>query len=388
MASIQEMILKFKIIKSNSKHKNPAKGLMVYDSVANKLMVNMGSTAEVNWQSVSPAVATGNTGTWNIQGNAGTSSASNFIGTTDLQPLNFRVNNEPSGKINPKNGSIFLGQQAGRSDVDTLGGNTGIGTSVMRDAMGFGNTAVGSQAMLDNTNGSGNTAIGFSAIAGNFTGRYNVGVGYNTLFSTSTSWYNTVIGANSAVKHNNGYNNVFVGANNEVTGENFFNVIAIGQAVSVTASSQARFGNPATSSIGGYANWTNFSDGRFKKNMKENVKGLDFIMKLRPLTYTLDITGINSKLGREKEQDVQTARAMTDREKEVFCGFSAQEVEKAANESGFEFSGVDKPKNANDFYGLRYSDFVVPLVKGMQEQQQLIEELRKEVAELKKQITH
>jgi cell division protein FtsB len=56
---------------------------------------------------------------------------------------------------------------------------------------------------------------------------------------------------------------------------------------------------------------------------------------------------------------------------------------------------VDKPKNDRDFYGLRYGDFVVPLVKGMQEQQQMIETLQKqmaalqqEVADLKKQIQH
>jgi len=28
---------------------------------------------------------------------------------------------------------------------------------------------------------------------------------------------------------------------------------------------------------------------------------------------------------------------------------------------------VDAPKNENDTYGLRYAEFVVPLVKGMQE---------------------
>ena len=61
-------------------------------------------------------------------------------------------------------------------------------------------------------------------------------------------------------------------------------------------------------------------------------------------------------------QDNNGARA-----KEIFSGFIAQEVEQAAKESGYEFSGVDKPGNENDFYSLRYSDFVVPLVKAVQE---------------------
>ena len=64
-------------------------------------------------------------------------------------------------------------------------------------------------------------------------------------------------------------------------------------------------------------------------------------------------------------------------------GFIAQEVEKAANELGYDFSGVDKPKNKNDYYGLRYAEFVVPLVKAMQEQQNMIEEMKAEIELLK-----
>jgi len=54
-------------------------------------------------------------------------------------------------------------------------------------------------------------------------------------------------------------------------------------------------------------------------------------------------------------------------------GFIAQDVEKAASDCGFEFSGVDAPKNENDYYGLRYAEFVVPLVKAVQEQQNTID---------------
>ena len=65
----------------------------------------------------------------------------------------------------------------------------------------------------------------------------------------------------------------------------------------------------------------------------------------------------------------------------------AQEVEQAAKDLGFEFSGVDKPKDAaQQTYALRYSAFVVPLVKAVQEQQSEIEMLKKELEELKKLI--
>jgi len=59
-------------------------------------------------------------------------------------------------------------------------------------------------------------------------------------------------------------------------------------------------------------------------------------------------------------------------------------VEEAAIELGFDFHGVDKPKNENSHYGLRYAEFVVPLVKAMQEQQAIIEKLEKRIEELEK----
>ena len=38
------------------------------------------------------------------------------------------------------------------------------------------------------------------------------------------------------------------------------------------------------------------------------------------------------------------------------------------------------------FYGLRYAEFVVPLVKGIQEQQTIIEAQQKQIGELLKRI--
>ena len=40
---------------------------------------------------------------------------------------------------------------------------------------------------------------------------------------------------------------------------------------------------------------------------------------------------------------------------------------KAAKDLHYNFSGIDAPKNDNDLYELRYEEFVVPLVKAMQE---------------------
>jgi hypothetical protein len=75
-----------------------------------------------------------------------------------------------------------------------------------------------------------------------------------------------------------------------------------------------------------------------------------------------------------------------DAEKIQFSGFFAQEVEQAANASGYNFSGLNKPKTKNDLYSLTYEAFVVPLVKAVQEQQSIIEEQNKKIEMLLKEI--
>ena len=67
-------------------------------------------------------------------------------------------------------------------------------------------------------------------------------------------------------------------------------------------------------------------------------------------------------------------------------GFIAQEVEQAAKEVGYDFSGVRAPENKDELYSIGYSEFVVPLVKAVQEQQKMIEELQKQNAEMQKEI--
>ena len=66
----------------------------------------------------------------------------------------------------------------------------------------------------------------------------------------------------------------------------------------------------------------------------------------------------------------------------VRTGFITQEVEAAAKKVGFD--GVSTPENETDLYGIRYAEFVVPLVKVMQEQQEMIEELLKRIEALEK----
>jgi len=70
----------------------------------------------------------------------------------------------------------------------------------------------------------------------------------------------------------------------------------------------------------------------------------------------------------------------------VYSGFIGQEVEAAAREVGYDFSGVVPPQNEQDHYSLRYAEFVVPLVKAVQEQQKMIEQMQNRIAELEKRL--
>ena len=69
-----------------------------------------------------------------------------------------------------------------------------------------------------------------------------------------------------------------------------------------------------------------------------------------------------------------------------YSGFIAQDVEASAKSIGYEFSGVDVPQNEKDLYGLRYAEFVVPLVKAAKELALRVEALEKEVAALRKEM--
>jgi len=149
-------------------------------------------------------------------------------------------------------------------------------------------------------------------------------------------------------------------------------------------------GNTATQTIQGYSSWGTLSDQRFKTNVKEDVQGLDFILKLRPVNYQLDAQKLDNFLrapfGKTSSVDTvaEYQTALAKKGNVVYTGLLAQEVETAAQETGFEFSGVVKPAHENDHYTLRYAEFVVPLIKAVQEQQAIIEEQQMELAELKK----
>ncbi len=241
------------------------------------------------------------------------------------------------------------------------------------------NTAIGSLALMGNTSGSQNFAGGYKSLVGNISGTYNTAVGSNSLKINSSGDQNTAIGYKSLENNTTGSHNTAVGSDaGPISGSpSLSNTGAFGYQAKTTATNEIRIGNSSIMSIGGFQDWTNVSDKKFNKNIEENVVGLDFIMKLRPVTYNLDIEKIDDFLSipDSLRSDEIQKKAALDKEAIIQTGFLAEEVEQAAQSLGYDFSGVDAPKNEHDFYGLRYAEFVVPLVKAVQEQQELIERL-------------
>jgi trimeric autotransporter adhesin len=319
---------------------SPADGLLVFDTDTKSFWFYSNNA----WNNMASG--------WSLTGNTA-SNASNFLGTIDNMPLIIKTNNQISGRIIPSDfGNVSLGYQA--LSINDAHSNAAIGVFAARFGTGSANTAIGSYSLMAMTTGSNNAAIGTGALANNTSGRFNTGVG--SLAEVSTG--------------------------------DLFNATAIGAGSFVNASNKVRIGSSGVTVIEGQVPFTTPSDGRFKFKIADDVKGLDFILQLRPVTYQFDVERFDAAL-RGKMTGIANAR--TDSIVQVSyskasairrTGFIAQEVEQAALKAGYNFSGLIQPQTENDHYSLSYESFVVPLVKAVQEQEQVIDALKKEVKAL------
>ncbi len=353
---------------------------------------------------------------------------SNTMGSENLAIGNQTLFNNISGDRNTTVGlASMFGNISGHSNTglgyhalfanETGHSNVSIGTnSLSANFEGFGNVAIGSTAMFGNTDGNVNTAVGTGALFSNSSGSYNVAVGYNALSGNTLGINNVVMGPEAMFNNLNGVYNICMGSwtlyentsgsQNTALGHlagglgpqnqnctylgndsknssstSYTNSTAIGANSRITASNQVRIGDANTTSIGGYRAWSNISDARFKQDVREDVRGLEFILKLRPVTYLLDMPALEKSLGishQSEKAGLNMPKAPLSRQ----TGFIAQEVETVGKEIQYNFSGVDKPQNNQDFYGLRYAEFVVPLVKAVQEQQAIIDKQQKQIQDL------
>ena len=266
--------------------------------------------------------------------------------------------------------------------------NTATGSgSLYFNTIGFYNTAIGSGSLYYNIDGNGNTANGYSALYSNTSGYYNTAAGYTSLVFNTTGHHNTAFGLGALTSVNDGNYNTAIGANADVSASYLGDATAIGANAIANGYDKVVIGGPypGTIVIGGYANWSNFSDGRFKENVQEDVPGLSFISKLRPVTYQINNEKLVNHITQLMPDSIaahykKTNTEYADMHRKKYTGFIAQDVEQAAKELGFDFDGVNAPRNETDHYSLSYSSFVIPLVKAVQEQQAIIEALKKQIS--------
>lgn len=205
---------------------------------------------------------------WALQGNSGTVDGTNYVGTRDNLPLNFRINNEKAGRItNDARGETTFGYRAGVGATgairNTLIGNRAgeaLGTFSHRNTLvgalaGYNigdnslqNTGIGQLSLLNLASGSANTAVGNEA------GTFLIG-GTDNLF----------IGNKAGLTNPGLATNYFVMGNNATADPGLSNVAAIGNNAKVTTSNSMVLGG-----VGAYA--VNIGIGTTAPQQKLDVK--------------------------------------------------------------------------------------------------------------------
>ncbi|HEY6504094.1 MAG TPA: tail fiber domain-containing protein [Chitinophagaceae bacterium] len=106
----------------------------------------------------------------------------------------------------------------------------------------------------------------------------------------------------------------------------------------------------------------NVSDGRLKTNIQKAPSLIEKILQLQPVTYKMKSDGLSTKIG-----------------------FIAQEVKQLFPELVRVTHAPGNYEGINDLHLINYSSFGVLAIKAIQEQQQMIEVINKEIELLKEQ---
>ena len=227
--------------------------------------------------------------------------------------------------------------------------STSVGVDALSNPSGSENTAFGKKALEDCGSGGQNTALGSDSLLDLTTGSYNTAVGNDSAFTLTTGSQNTCLGHNARTSANSSTNQTVLGHNAIGQGDNIV-VLGDSNVVNINPGSDGScdLGSSSQRFQDIYA--TNHtiqtSDGRLKEDVQPSALSLDFINALRPVSYKF------------VEKD------------ETHYGLIAQEVKEAIGDK--EFGGI---VHKDDFYGLRYTEFIAPLIAAVQELSKRVEEL-------------
>lgn len=297
------------------------------------------------------------TGNLFIGTNAGAANSIGFNNT--LIGFNSGLNNQTGTQ------NTFIGTESGQSNFDGslnsfLGRRAGF-----QNVNGNENTFIGAFAGQSNTDGLHNSFFGVNAGNSNSLGNENTFIGAHAGYFNTFGNNNTFVGNFAGQDNTSGSNNTFLGFEADASSGAFTNVTAIGAGALATSSNSVVIGNSAVINIGGQVSWGTLSDQRLKTNIVPEQLGLDFILALRPVSYTYVTKGQEGKR---------------------YSGLIAQEVHATLRQMGTSFSGIVLPQDDNDFYSIRYADFVIPLINAVKEQDEKIKLLENKLIELEKRL--
>jgi hypothetical protein len=271
-------------------------------------------------------------------------------------------------------GNVAVGYQAGL-EIDTQANCTLVGYQAGMDIThdnASNTTCIGYKAGTDITEGKQNIAIGSNALLDCTTADYCVAVGNNALenVSTGANNKNTAVGFQAGITLTTGIENILLGAQADVDTNSRQGCIVIGTGLSLNTANDnvVEIGNNTNSMTydldGGDITVT--SDLRTKKNIKDTKLGLEFINKLRPITYQTKSTSQYPKeFGIENPSKKSSGK--------TWDGLIAQEVKEVMDEMSVGFSGWEEGINTKQ--RLAYGKFIMPLIKAVQELSARIEAL-------------
>ena len=256
---------------------------------------------------------------------------------------------------------------------------TVIGTNALKNAVsGAYTTVVGADAMVSSDNPQKTVAIGASALR-NGTHLSSVAVGY---------WCGPTISSEQSVfiGDSAGYRNV----QGTVLSGKITNSIAIGYGARLNGNNEIQIGSTGQTLYAPTA--VNIrSDGRDKADVKPLKNGLQFVMKLKPVTGYYDrrdayVDELFADLPEEEravkvrewwKNPTKDGRHKEDRLQHWFI---AQDI--AALED--EYGRLPMVNEKNDTYTIEYETFIPVLTKAIQEMAAKIETLENELKELKR----
>jgi hypothetical protein len=289
-----------------------------------------------------------------------------FIGENAGNSISFGTSNTYMGYDSGTANSVgsqntFYGTETGRdNNAGSMG--TFIGNRAgLSNTIGNENTFIGAYAGQYTTEGQHNSFLGVTAGSSNSSGSENTFLGAHAGYFNTIGSYNTLLGNFSGENSGTGNYNTSVGFEADFATANLNNSMALGSGAIVSSNNTVVVGNTAVISIGGQVGWSTLSDRRLKNHIQDNRLGLDFINRLNTVSYTYKAKG---------QKGIR------------YSGLIAQEVESIIDDMGLEFSGVVRPTNKESYYSLRYSEFVIPLIKAVQEQSTEIKELTDRISEL------